>query len=299
VDTDEPNDDMDSLIAALMPRRQLLEMDWRRWYVGDDPVVRSVVSEALKHLGLKMFPDEDIETLRTTLPEYVNKMYEILDQTKDWPAVRQLGGSWEYDHDTGSVIDTGAPLDIDVVDHLMAISDLELEGWSVRDKQVWKDKYVELNLEHALMLLTLGEAKANRPGVAIKAFYVGTSLRAEEGYRRWRKQIGTAGKRSRLAGIVHQTEIWLDKNPKQTAKELWGKFPSFETPLRVDTSDGGIYHLNRYNAQDKDGKDTEMLIQEEVGVNAQEAMEQKAIERITFDSYRRYVTEAKKAMRKP
>jgi hypothetical protein len=151
-----------------------------------------------------MFPDEDIETLRTTLPEYVNKMYEILDQTKDWPAVRELGGSWEYDDDTGSYRDTGAPLDIDVVDHLMAIR--YLKDWSVRNKQVWKNKDVELNLEHALMLLTLGEAKANRPGVAIKAFYVGSSLRPEEGYRQFQKQIHGKRRGGRKSGTTKREE---------------------------------------------------------------------------------------------
>jgi hypothetical protein len=81
-----------------------------------------------------------------------------------------------------------------------------LKDWSVRNKQVWKDKDVELNLEHALMLLTLGEAKANRPGVAIKAFYVGSSLRPEEGYRQFQKQIHGKRRGGRKSGTTKREE---------------------------------------------------------------------------------------------
>jgi len=50
-------------LAKHLNARKLAE-DWRSWYDGDDPVVKSVIMEALYYLGIRADADEGEEELR-------------------------------------------------------------------------------------------------------------------------------------------------------------------------------------------------------------------------------------------
>jgi hypothetical protein len=270
---------------AKQSRAMRLADNWKSWYDGADPVVRSVVSDALYHLGMLLQPDEDEETLRKA----VDWTYEMLDATKDWIGVQIAAGAYQEPDANGETEwIAGDITSIDAVDHLMAISEGTLP----------------LPLEHELMFLTLGEAKANRPGVAVKAFYIGKSQRAEKGYRQWQRTLGRKGKRKPSEAITRVVEESGQENPGATSRQIWEKFPDLsdiDQEYRVTMDDGTLYELSRRRAiRSRKGEETEEVRIIEVHRNTQGELEQQGRpEHITFDSFRRYVTKARKKLRKP
>jgi hypothetical protein len=155
-----------------------------------------------------------------------------------------------------------------------------------------------LTLEEALMLLTLHEAKAERFGVAAKAFFVGKSQPFKDGYWKWQRTLGKQGKRQPHAAIKKVVEDLVREDPSQTAPQIWSKIPDSEHALRVETNDGRLFDVYReYGESDgSDGK--ERLYEVEVRRNEGGGLEQESIDSIAYDSYRRYVTNAKNSLRK-
>jgi hypothetical protein len=130
------------------------------WYDGQDPVVCSAVEQVLFHL--RLLANLDAQTIR----QVVDKLFELLEATKNWPDVSNAA---------------------DAVDHILI----------VHPTRPWQD--LGLKLEDVLRLVTLHEARANRLGVAVKAFYVAQSQPAQRGYSEWLKILRgrrTGGKRS-------------------------------------------------------------------------------------------------------
>lgn len=170
---------------------------WKQWCDGDDPVLQSAIREALRQLGKWSGEDYDAEALKL----FFDRMDKVFQETKKWECVKETAG--------------GDLATLDSVDHLMAI-------WFAR-RQIDFD----IPLETALMFLTLREANAQRPGVALKAFYVGRSktlkevneelqeekeeLRKEkevfrEGYDQWMKLIPGRKKGGEKSGEAKREE---------------------------------------------------------------------------------------------
>ena len=132
------------------------------------------------------------------------------------------------------------------------------------------------NLPDILHLLVLRESALGHYTLAVKAYYVGKYVLASSG---WERTVD--GRRKGGRTITRKDAIWrftlglVEKNPKISAKAAWNTFPeSFQTiPDR--------FGFEVYQDGDK-------LIQRNPAGND---------ESITFNSYRRYVTNAKDFLR--
>ena len=154
------------------------------WYKGDDPVVLSVVHNALTRLGQRLLSNQNTETFQ----KVVDKISELLEATKDWPDVRNAGSAFY-----GAVGSADFSV-IDAVDHLMAIY----------YAKPWKN--LGIPVEDLMMLVTLREAKANRPSVAIKAFFVSDSVSMKSGYRKYIEIMSGRQKGGRKSGKTKREE---------------------------------------------------------------------------------------------
>jgi hypothetical protein len=192
--------------------------NWRSWYDGDDPVVQSAVRDALSHLGAWTCDDYDEEELRN----FFQRLDHFFRETKDWGSVQSAaGGGWVQDDPESKPRWVPGDLNsLDSVDHLMAL-------WHGRRRFKF-----DIPPETALMLVTLAEAKANRPGVAVKSFFVGKSKPLEEGYALWQERTRrekVAGKRlgkrpTIRQGIFDFTKQLVRSSPGITAKEALRNF---------------------------------------------------------------------------
>ena len=255
MDSDEPLPGTNKLMA----RHAALEEEAAYWYSGDDPVLRDIVWAAITALAPWLESDTDPRRIRAD----VEQLESILDQTKDWPDAVIPSGHVEQDEagDPHFVL-TDTPVQRDHVDQLLApsiISRLERVG---------------LSRDIALQLLTLSEARANRPSIAQKASRKSETEPTRLKEKKRRATSSKGGKKSGLAtGIQEATNRIVAEHPDWSVERIWQHFP--ESPSPLESSGFTIY------------RDGDTLIQTSPN-DKQRTLKRK--------SFRPYVERAKKPM---
>lgn len=209
---------LENVLLAWRRRSQKAQQESLAWNSGDDPILSDAVYRA--RLRLHHYTTGEIE-------QAISLLTSLIERELSLPEVKQALGFMLID-EQGEVYEPEGPVEIDPVDLLM-----------LTYPRVFKASGDKIDtLEEAMMLLTLREARANRLGVALKAFYVGSHKRAEDGYREWKETMQRSGCRvgklpTMRRGILEFTRQIIREDPRITAKGALRKFPDADHKKEV------------------------------------------------------------------